>query len=123
MTVHFTAQTLPLNTAQSTSRATETPSSNTPVSASLHLSPAERIATINMKHRSESEILTQLMSITKAQLVHPTQDELDQMRELEQQHYQSEKDSQRSQAVNEKRRRRDAMLAQARSGIAAAKED
>jgi large subunit ribosomal protein MRP49 len=120
MTIHLTTKTLPLNTVQPTFPTAEILSPTTPAAATPPLTGS--IATINMKHRSESEILTQLISITKAVPTHPSQDELDQMRELEQQRNLSEKDSQRSHAVNEKRRRRDAMLAQAQSGVAAAKE-
>lgn len=78
---------------------------------------AERTATIDMKHRHESEILAELMKITKAAPVEPTQEELDQLRDLEERQKLSEIDSKRSHAVNEKRKKREAMLAQARGEV------
>lgn len=113
MTIHF-------NDEPSTCPITETPLSSTV--GQPHISSTERIATINIKHQSETGILTQLMSITKAQPVYPTQEELDKMSELEEQRNLSEKNSQMSKALNEKRRRRDAMLAQARSEVATVRE-
>jgi len=75
-----------------------------------------------MKHRHESEILSQLLAITKASPVEPTPEELEELRRLEEQQIESEKDARRSQAVNEKRRRQAAILAQARGQVAAARE-
>jgi large subunit ribosomal protein MRP49 len=75
-----------------------------------------------MKHRNESEILSQLLSMTKAVPVEPTREELDQLKDLEEQRRLSEKDAQRSLAVNEKRRRTEAMLAQARGEVAVARD-
>lgn len=72
-----------------------------------------------MKHRHESEILSQLLLLTNATPVEPTAEELQQIRDLEDQRQLSERDSKRSQAVNEKRRRQEAMLAQARGEVAA----
>jgi large subunit ribosomal protein MRP49 len=71
-------------------------------------------STINMKHRHESEILSQLMSLTKATPVAPTSEEAEQLRSLEEHRIQSEKDSARSHEVNEKRKQKEAILAQAR---------
>jgi large subunit ribosomal protein MRP49 len=101
---------------------TTSPQTSTPGAESTPIAPIERIVTINMKHRHESEILSQLLTITKAVPVEPTQEELVQLKELEEQRVLSEKDRQRSHAVNEKRRRAEAMLAQARGEAAAARD-
>lgn len=73
-----------------------------------------------MKHRHESQILVQLLAITKAVPIEPTEEESEQIRELEEQQLLSEQDSKRSQAANEKRKRAEAMLAQARGELSAA---
>jgi large subunit ribosomal protein MRP49 len=75
-----------------------------------------------MKHKHESQILAQLLAITKALPIEPTEEELEQIRELEEQQRLSEQDSKRSQAVNEKRKRAEAMLAQARGEVAETQE-
>jgi len=108
MTVHFTEPT--------------PTSSSTPAPDSRTSDPPVRIETINMKHRHESEILSQLMTLTKAKPVKPTAEELRQIQELEEHRAQSERDSKRMHEVNEKRKQTEAMLAQARGELAAAKE-
>lgn len=72
-----------------------------------------------MKHRTDSEILSQLIALTKAKPIHATPEELEQLRELEEVEKQSARDHTRSINENEKRKRRDAMLAQARGDITA----
>jgi len=62
------------------------------------------------------------MSITKAKPVQVTPEETQQIKDLEEHRIQSEKDSKAMQLVNEKRRRKEAMLAQARGEVAAARE-
>lgn len=86
------------------------------------MASTERTAIINLKHKHESQILAQLLAITKAVPIEPTEEELEQIRELEEQQRLSELDSKRSQAVNAKRKRTEAMLAQARGEVAAAQE-
>ncbi len=86
------------------------------------MTSTERTAIINLKHKHESQILAQLLAITKAVPIEPTEEELEQIRELEEQQRLSELDSKRSQAVNAKRKRTEAMLAQARGEVAAAQE-
>jgi large subunit ribosomal protein MRP49 len=75
-----------------------------------------------MKHRNESEILSKLLTLTKAVPIEATREELEQIRDLEEQQRLSEQDSKRSQALNEKRKRTEAMLAQARGEMAVASE-
>lgn len=119
MTIHFTEPTGVDKILPAVPSTTSTQSSSILVSDTA--SP-ERIETINMKHRHESEILSQLLSITKAVPIEPTEKELEQIRDLEEQRLLSEQDSRRSQIVNENRRRKEAILAQARGEIAAAQE-
>lgn len=121
MTVHFTDLTSAENAPPTISSIT-TQKSTAPVAESTSIAPIDRMVTINMKHRHESEILSQLLSLTKAVPVEPTQDELMQLAQLEEQRILSAKDAQRSQVVNEKRKRTEAMLAQARGEVAAARD-
>ena len=119
MTIHFIDSTSAENAPPAISFTTNAQTSTASAADSTPMAPTERTVTINMKHRHESEILSQLLSITRAVPVEPTQEELVQFKELEEQRRLSEKDTQRSQAVNEKRRRAEAMLAQARGEVAA----
>jgi large subunit ribosomal protein MRP49 len=122
MTIRFTDLTFAENTPPTISSITTTQTSSTPAAESTPIASMERTVTINMKYRHESEILSQLLSITKAVPVEPTQEELVQLTQLEEQRTLSEKDAQRSYVVNEKRKRTEAMLAQARGEVAAARD-
>lgn len=106
MTVHF-------NDAASSQIPSETGGKASSESASID--QAERVVTINMKHRHESEILSQLLAVAKAVPINPTPEELEQLRDLEEQQTLSEKDSTRHQAYNEAKKRKEAILAQARA--------
>jgi large subunit ribosomal protein MRP49 len=122
MTIHFAGPTIAESTPPAVSSTTTTQTSPAPVAKSIPMAPIERTATIDMKHRHESQILAQFLAITKAVPIEPTEEELEQIRELEEQQRLSEQDSKRSQAVNEKRKRAEAMLAQARGEVAEAQE-
>jgi len=74
-----------------------------------------------MKHRHESEILLQLMELTKAIPVVPTPEEEQELQHLEEENKNSERDAQRSAEVNERRRREAALLDQARGDVASAR--
>jgi large subunit ribosomal protein MRP49 len=81
----------------------------------VHFTDNASPATINMKHRRDSEILSQLLSIAKAFPVTPTPDELEQIRILEEQQALSERDSARHIAHNLAEKRKQDLLKQARS--------
>jgi large subunit ribosomal protein MRP49 len=74
-----------------------------------------RLVTINMKHRHESEILSQLLALTNAVPVEPTPDEVEQLRELAEQQELSEKDSTKHRIYNEEKKREEAIISQARA--------
>ena len=122
MTIHFADLTTAENTTPNVSSTTTTQTSTAPVAKSTSMAPTERTATIDMKHRDQSQILAQLLAITKAVPVEPTEEESEQTRELEEQQRLREQDSKRSKAVNKRRKRTEAMLAQARGEVAAAQE-
>lgn len=67
-----------------------------------------------MKHRPESEILDQLLALTKARIVRPTAEETRQIQEIEEQNARSERDSIMMAEVNAKRKREEAILIAAR---------
>lgn len=108
MTVHF-------NDAASSQTHTSSATGGKASPESASVDQAGRVVTINMKHRHESEILSQLLTVAKAVPIKPTPEELEQLRELEEQQALSEKDSIRHQAYNEAKKRQDAILAQARA--------
>ncbi|RFU34215.1 hypothetical protein B7463_g2134, partial [Scytalidium lignicola] len=84
--------------------------------------PSEKAVTINMKHKQESEILSQFLTVSKAKPVTATPEETQLMKDLEEQKARSERDSRRMQLVNEKRKRQEAILIQARGEVAASRE-
>lgn len=77
----------------------------------------QRVVTINMKHRHESEILSQLLALTNAVPVEPTAEEVEQLQQLAAHQELSERDSSRHRVFNEEKKREEAILAQARSAI------
>lgn len=70
-----------------------------------------------MKHRSESEILDELMRLTEARVVRATQEEQLQIQELERQNRESKVESMKQAAINEERKREQAIMDQARGGM------
>jgi len=76
-----------------------------------------------MEFKQESEILSQLMALTKAKPVKATLEETRQIEELEDLRARSLKNSARMAAVNAKRKREENMLAQARGEVEATREN
>jgi large subunit ribosomal protein MRP49 len=72
-----------------------------------------------MKHRLDSEILDQLLKLTKAKVVRPTAEEQRQMQEIEEQNAKSERDAAMMAEVNAKKKMEEDMLTQARGEVEA----
>ncbi len=70
-----------------------------------------------MKNRLDSEILEALMRITKAKEVVATSEELQQMREVEEEDSRAAKDAQSSRAYLIKKKRDDALLARSKGAV------
>ncbi|GME22208.1 50s ribosomal protein Mrp49 [Neofusicoccum parvum] len=97
--------------------ATASTSNAAATSAPSGASSNDRVVTIQMKHKSESEILQQLYDATGAQELEPTELEREELRELEERKERSKKDSERMIEVNRQRKREAQMLAAARGEI------
>lgn len=67
-----------------------------------------------MKHRTDSEILSQLVAITKAKAVAPTPEELEEIRKLEQFKIKSDADKLVSLRERQRKQLKAEMLAKAR---------
>lgn len=80
--------------------------------------PFERTETIDMKHRHESEILSDLMDLTKATPVVPTPEEEAELQQLAEEERQSGLDRARNAAYTEQKRQEKALLDQARGAVA-----
>ncbi|KAJ9661257.1 hypothetical protein H2201_006616 [Coniosporium apollinis] len=78
---------------------------------------ADRVVTIDMKNKQDSEILQELLKATKATELGPTEEDQEAIRELEEQRERSARDSEMSREVNAKRKREAEALAQARRGL------
>lgn len=74
----------------------------------------ERLQTINMKHKHESDILKELLQITEAVEVKATEKELEMMRDIEEQRKKSDEDREFDKVVQEKKRQETQLLDQAR---------
>lgn len=103
------------------SASSSAPSSSTadaPSSSSSATQAGNRTVTIQMKHKTESEILQQLYEATGAQEVEPTEVEKEELQELKEYDERSRRDSERQAEVNRQRKREAEMLAAARGGVA-----
>ncbi|KAL8812676.1 MAG: hypothetical protein Q9200_000864 [Gallowayella weberi] len=79
--------------------------------------PFERTETIDMKHRHESEILSELMDMTKATPVTATPEEEAELQKLADEERQSGLDRARNAAYTERKRQEKALLDQARGAV------
>ncbi|KAL8768372.1 MAG: hypothetical protein Q9209_005406 [Squamulea sp. 1 TL-2023] len=97
-------------------------SSPTSLSSTTHSAPTppfERTATIDMKHRHETEILSELMTLTSATPVEPSPEEEAELQELAEEVRQGGLDRARNAAYVEQKRQEKALLDQARGAVGA----
>ena len=104
MSVHFAGST-----------AATAPSS---ASSSQDAQP-EEIRTIDMKNRTNSEILERLVAMTKAKAVEATAEERQELADLEEGRARSARDSKLSEEVRARQKRERELLEQARGDMAA----
>lgn len=114
MTVHFTSATEASHVKTEISSTTSKHTSTGPVPESKAGPSLERTETINMKHRMDSEILDQLLKLTRAKVVTATPEETRQIREIEEQNARSARDAALMAAQIAKRKRDEEILRQAR---------
>ena len=121
MSIHFTAP----NATQTSDSATSSPAPLTSTSTSTDsadtpdYAATERVEEIPMKNRTNSEILQDLVRVTKAYPVEPTEAERQEMRALEEQTIQSERASALSLEVRQRVKREKELLEQAKGDLAA----
>ncbi|MCJ1476561.1 hypothetical protein MMC13_005227 [Lambiella insularis] len=97
-------------TTPNTSAAAASPSSS---------SVNERVEVIDMKNRPELETLQNLLEITKAVKVKPTEEEELELRQMQEEDVKSEQDREKSRVFREKFKAEQALLAQAKEIIKA----
>ena len=92
-------------------------SSTTPAASSKTLpdyNASQRVETIDMKHKSESEILSRLLELTKAMPYEATPDELAELRDVEDYNRKSTRDRAAQSKLNQIKKQEQALLDQAR---------
>jgi large subunit ribosomal protein MRP49 len=119
MMVHFTSPEAAAAIIPEISSTTDKQTSTGPVPELKAGPPTERTEVINMKHRHDSEILEQLLKLTKAKVVRPTAEEQREIQEMEEQNARSERDAVMMAEVNAKRKREEEILEQARGEVEA----
>jgi large subunit ribosomal protein MRP49 len=119
MTVHFTSPGAAATIKPEISSTTNKQTSTGPVPESKAGPPTERTEVINMKHRQDSEILEQLLKLTKAKVVRPTAEEQREIQEMEEQNARSERDAAMMAEVNATKKREAEILEQARGEVEA----
>ncbi|KAK0344323.1 hypothetical protein LTR91_011934 [Friedmanniomyces endolithicus] len=113
LSVHFTSPS-PTQSSEDTASSSTTADSTTAAAQ-----PTERVSTIDMKHRTNAEILEELVRMTKAQAVEATEAEREELRSLEEQRVKGAKDSAKSLEVRARVAREKQLLEQARGELAA----
>jgi large subunit ribosomal protein MRP49 len=119
LTIHFTTSS---SSRPSINSTTDSQTSDAPVAVTTPGPAVERTEVINMKFKDESEILSQLMTLTQAKPVKATLEETRQIEELKELRARTLKDSATMSAVNAKRKREENILAQARGEVEATRE-
>ncbi|TVY31170.1 hypothetical protein LHYA1_G000124 [Lachnellula hyalina] len=105
MTIHF---------------ASASAAASTPATPSSSPAPTERTEVFTIKSRKRYEILEQLMTLTNAKKIEPTEQELNEIRELSAKREQSAKDSALSQKVNARKKQEKRRMAIARGELTSA---
>jgi large subunit ribosomal protein MRP49 len=105
------------STASKSSKTTPTGTSADTTSTPL-LASADEVLTIDMKHKSEEDILSEFLEVTGAKTVKPKPEEIEALKLLEEQKEKSGRDSERSKAVRAQWKKEQAMLAAARGDLA-----
>jgi large subunit ribosomal protein MRP49 len=119
MTVHFTSSVAAATIKPDISSTTTKQTSTGPVPESKAGPPTERTEVINMKHRQDSEILEQLLKLTRAKVVRATAEEQREIQEMEEQNARSERDAAMMAEVNATKKREAEILEQARGEVEA----
>jgi len=104
--------------SSSTKPAAPTSSTSKETATSDHI-PADRVESIDMKHKKESEILEQLLRLTGAKVVTPTAREQEELDELAEQRRRSEHDAQIMARHVAAKRRQAEVLEQAKRSVEA----
>lgn len=117
MTISFAPENASLTSSSPTGAPVPT-SSTSGDKAPSNYTPTERVEMIDMKNRTADEILRDFMRVTNATPVEATAEERDQLQALEEARIRSLRDSKTSQEVRAKKKREEALLAQARGDIA-----
>lgn len=112
MTVHFNEDsTSPDATPTTTTDTSTVPTDTTSAPAST------RTEIINMKHRQSSEILTNLMKLTKATPVEPSKEDIELGKRLAEEIAEADADRIRSKKDHAEKKRQQALLNAARTGV------
>ena len=107
----------PLPNSSSTTVSPAPSSSTDPSTAQSGHAPADRIATIDMKHKHESEILSRLLELTKGVQYEASPDELAELRDVDDEKRRNERDREAQARLNEVKRQEKALLDLARGRI------
>jgi len=121
LTIHFTDPGSAGSTEPASS-STTTHTSNATVVQSTSPTPTIHTEVIDMKHRHESQILSELLTLTKATPVETKPEDLERIRFLEERRIKGEAHAKKWKAVREKQKQREAILAQARGELAKSRE-
>jgi large subunit ribosomal protein MRP49 len=119
MSIHFTAQDPSHMTSDSATASPAAVNSTTASSTPSDHDTVERVETIDMKHKTESQILDELIRLTGAYTIEPTAAEKEELRSLEEQRIRSELDSKAAAERRAAAKREKELLEQAKGEIAA----
>lgn len=118
MSIHFTTQNPDHLTSDSATASPAPTESTTTSSTPGEHDPVDRVETIDMKHKTESQILEEVLRLTGAYTIEATEQEKEELRELEVQRVESERDAAAARERRAAAKREKELLEQARGEIA-----
>lgn len=113
LTVFFAPEDAPRTSGSPTSGTAATTSTSGDKEPSEHV-PAARTKSVSVSHKVADEILKELISITKAQVIEPASEDLQLETDLEEFRKRQQEDRERSLALNAEKKRQEELLAEAR---------
>jgi len=110
MTIQFTTPEEAAAITPEISSPADKVDSTAPITQGQAVSITNRVETINMKHRVDSEILNELLKLTNARVIKAKPEELREIAELERLEAEAERDQAEQEKIYAKQRRERAML-------------
>lgn len=117
LSIHYAPENSPQTSNSATSSAAPLDSSTTANRTASDNAPTERVETIDLRNKTNAQIMEELTRLTKAYPVEPSPEDLRLQSTLEESYKKSKADSELSQQVKAQKKREEELLAAARGSL------